>query len=240
MTLEFENELGEIRSYVSKPRQTNRDISPLVTGDTSPFFNLTGGSGDWRASLFNYPSPGPTVSLLDLVNTKPVVVSFYCPCWGRYASPYLDSLVKLNESLQELGVELVVLSNESPKALRRQGKDLNFLFAHDTDLQVSRQFGVYNEDSPVWDRVSGISDEAFIPALYVIDQDRRIVYHHLDENFDSPLDLEAIVDQVQSLRTVTPAFINEPEEALNPYSRSFFALWLLSMLAVAGSQLINF
>ncbi|GAB3551467.1 peroxiredoxin family protein [Spirosoma fluminis] len=239
MTLEFENELGEIRSIVTKPRQAHVSVSPLVTGDTAPFLNLTGGSGDWRSSLFNYPTPGPAVSLLDLVNTKPVAVSFYCPCWGRYAGPYLESLNKLNESLQELGVELVVLSNESPKALRRQGKDLNFLFAHDTDLQVSRQFGVYNEDSPVWDRVSGISDEAFIPALYIIDQDRRITYHHLDENFDTPFDLETVVEQVESLSLETPAFIKEPEESLNPYSRSFFALWALTMLAIAGLQLIN-
>ncbi|GAB3504578.1 hypothetical protein GCM10027341_35110 [Spirosoma knui] len=239
MTLEFENELGEIRSIVTKTRRAPVSVSPLTTGDTAPFFNLTGGSGDWRASLFNYPTPGPTVSLLDLVTTKPVVVSFYCPCWGRYAGPYLDSLVKLNESLLELGVELVVLSNESPQSLRRQGKEMNFLFAHDTDLQVSRQFGVYNEDSPVWDRVSGISDEAFIPALYVIDQDRQIAYHHIDENFDTPFDMETVVDQVQALSSATPAFINEPEEALNPYSRSFFALWLLGMLAIAGSQLLN-
>ncbi len=240
MTLEFKNELGEIRSLVTKPRQTDSYIKPLLTGDIAPFFNLSGTSGDWRASLFNYPVPGPSRSLLDLVDSKPIVVSFYCPCWGRYAGPYLESLVRLNESLERIGIELVVLSNESPKRLGQQGKNLDFLFAHDTDLQVSRQFGVYNEDSPVWDRISGISDEAFIPALYVIDQNRRITYHYLDENFDAPFDTEEIDHQIQSQLSFRSTFAAESAEPLNVYSGSFFALWALGMLASIGAHFIHF
>jgi peroxiredoxin len=141
--------------------------------------------------------------------------------------------------LQQVDVELVVLSNESPRSLARQGKELNFLFAHDTNLEVSRQFGVYNEASPVWDRVSGISDEAFIPAVYVIDQNRQIAYHQIDENFDTAIDIGGIVDQVESLNLKELLLAEEVEKPLNPYSRSFFALWLLATLVAAGSQFIH-
>ncbi|QHV95107.1 redoxin domain-containing protein [Spirosoma endbachense] len=241
MTLEFQNELGDFRTFTTKPRQKNVDIQPLKTGDTAPFFSLAGGSGDWRASIFNYPKSGSgqSVSLLDLVAEKPVVISFYCPCWGRYAGPYLDSLIRLNDALQQVGAELVVLSIESPKVLAKQGKNLDFLFAHDADQQVSRQFGVYNEDSPVWDRVSGISDEAFIPAVYVVGPDRQIEYHFLDENFDTPIDIDTIVSHVWALSPVDTDFIDKPVGRQNVYAQGFFALWLLGFLAAAGSQFIN-
>ncbi|GAB3887413.1 peroxiredoxin family protein [Spirosoma agri] len=241
MTLEFQNELGDFRPFTTKPRKQNVDIQPLKTGDIAPFFSLSGGTGDWKASSFNFPKAGQgqSLSLLDLVADKPIVVSFYCPCWGRYAEPYLNSLIRLNDALQQVGIELVVLSIESPKALARQGKNLDFLFAHDADQQVSRQFGVYNEDSPVWDRVSGISDEAFIPAVYVIGPDRRIEYHFLDENFDTPIDIDAIVSHVWSLSPAYPEFVDKPVGHVNAYAQGFFALWLLGFLVAAGTQFIN-
>ncbi|UHG89960.1 peroxiredoxin family protein [Spirosoma oryzicola] len=241
MTLQFQNELGDFRTVITKPRQSNTDVQPLKTGDIAPFFSLSGGSGDWKASNFNYPKPGSgqSVSLLDLVAEKPVVVSFYCPCWGRYAGPYLESLIRLNDALQQIGVELVVLSIESPQALARQGKQLDFLFAHDADQQVSRQFGVYNEDSPVWDRVSGISDEAFIPAVYVIGSDRRIEYDFLDENFDTPIDIDEIIAQVWSLIPVELQLNDKPLSRLNTYAQRFVALWVLGFLAAAGTQFLN-
>lgn len=241
MTLEFQNELGDYRTIVSKPRKANADIQPLKTGDKAPFFSLSGGAGDWKASIFNYPKSGPSqsLSLLDLVAEKPVVISFYCPCWGRYASPYLDSLIRLNDALQQVGAELVVLSIESPKALAKQGRNLDFLFAHDANREVSRQFGVYNEDSPVWDRVSGISEEAFIPAVYVVGPDRQIEYHFLDENFDTPINIDEIVSHVWSLNETDPGYISKPIGQLNVYAQSFVALWILGFLA-SSLPFINF
>lgn len=205
----------------------------------APFFSVAGGSGNWRASIFNYPTTGQSLSLPELVSDKPVVVSFYCPCWGRYAKPYLDSLIQLNEALQQIGVELVVLSIESPKEFAKQGRQLEFLFAHDADKEVSRRFGVYNEDSLVWDRVSGISDEAFIPAVYVIGQSRRIDYHFLDENFETPIDIDTIVSHVWASIAADPELIPKSGSPLNVYAQCFFAVWVLGFLAAASAKLIH-
>lgn len=70
---------------------------------------------------------------------------------------------------------------------------------------MAQRFGVYSEDYPVWERVSGISEEAFTPALYVIGQDRWIAYHFLDENFDRTLDSEAISSVIENLKPVHQA-----------------------------------
>lgn len=202
MTLEFQNELGDIRSVSTQSRAKTTPVKPLLTGDLAPFFSLTGAATDWRASVFGQKLPEGATSLFDLVNARPLVVSFYCPCWGRYARPYLESLVRLNQTLIEVDAELVVFSNESPSILARQMGGLDFRVAYDADSTVAQRFGVYSEDYPVWERISGISEEAFTPALYVIGQDRRIAYHFLDENFDRTLDAEtisAVVDNLNNL-----------------------------------------
>jgi peroxiredoxin len=232
MTLEFTNELGDIRPVQVKPRHKSNAVSPLVTGDTAPFFSLSSTAGEWRSSLFNHAQPATSVSLLSLVTTKPVVISFYCPCWGAYAEPHLDALIRLNDELQKSGAELIVLSNESPKTLQRQGKVVDFLFAYDADWQVARQFGVYSEDNPVWDRVSGISDEAFVPALYVVGPDRQIIYHEIDENFDSPLNTDAVLEAVDSISASTPDLVDNVP--FNPYSLGFLGLWLAGLIAAVA------
>ncbi|SOD94859.1 redoxin domain-containing protein [Spirosoma fluviale] len=202
MTLEFQNELGDIRSITTQSRDKSVLVKPLLTGDTAPFFSLAGAPNNWRASDFGQKLPEEATSILDLVNARPLVVSFYCPCWGRYARPYLESLVRLNQALLATDAELVVFSNESPSILSRQVGGLDFRVAYDAESTVARRFGVYSEDYPVWERISGISEEAFTPALYVIGQDRRIAYHFLDENFDRALDAESIVSVVHHLNQV--------------------------------------
>jgi peroxiredoxin len=199
MTLEFQNELGDIRSVTTQPRAKTVPVQPLLTGDLAPFFSLSGAPTNWRASVFAQKSPEAATSILDLVNVRPLVVSFYCPCWGRYARPYLESLVRLNQELLAVDAELVVFSNESPSILARQVGGLDFRVAYDAESTVARRFGVFSEDYPLWERVSGISEEAFTPALYIIGQDRRIAYHFLDENFDRTLDSAPIVSVVEHL-----------------------------------------
>ncbi|UFH53998.1 redoxin domain-containing protein [Spirosoma sp. KNUC1025] len=200
MTLEFENELGDIRTVDSKQyRSKTERIQPLVTGDLAPFFRLTGAPSNWQTSVYTQNTVERSTSLLDLVSARPLVVSFYCPCWGRYARPYLESLVQLNQGLLAAGAELVVFSNESPKVLERQMKGLEFRVAYDAESTVAQRFGVFSEDDPLWERVSGISEEAFTPALYIVGPGRRIAYHFLDENFDRPLDQDTIFNVVRDL-----------------------------------------
>lgn len=199
MTLEFENELGDIRTVSTQERLRTIRMQPLVTGDLAPFFSLAGAPSDWRASVFGHKNQEHTTSVLDLVSARPLVISFYCPCWGRYARPYLDSLVRLHQHLLVADAELVVFSNESPKVLARQMNGLDFRVAYDAESAVAQRFGVYSEDDPVWERVSGISDEAFTPALYVIGPDRRIAYHFLDENFDQPIDQNVVFNVIREL-----------------------------------------
>ncbi|GAA4455881.1 hypothetical protein GCM10023189_24280 [Nibrella saemangeumensis] len=184
MILEFENELGDIRSVVSIDRQSAPHVRPLITGEKAPF-----------ASFAAFAANGhPPVQVAEPTDEQPLVVSFYCPCWGRYARPYLLQLIELAEQLRAEGTSLLVFSNEPVNSLLLQFPQLNFQVVYDAGFTVARQFGVYSEANPIWDRVSGISEDVFTPALYVIGGERQITYHFLDEDFDKTIPTEAVVD----------------------------------------------
>ena len=200
MMYEIENELEETQTIMLRDRELRTKVKPLVTGDKVPFFSLINAAADWQVSLTNQGLPGFSTSLLELTENQPLVISFYCPCWGRYARPYLNSLINLNKGLQAVGATLVVFSNESPRSLVRQVGDLAFTVAHDASFTVAKRFGIYSEDDPIWDRISGISEEVFIPALYVVDASRTIAYHFLDENFDAGIDPAMVIDHVLALK----------------------------------------
>lgn len=191
---EIENELGEIRSFARNERLPVVRVRPVAEGDKSPFFRLTRSSGDWKTVSQFGEDDGQTLSILDLIATQSLVVSFYCPCWGHYARPYLERLIPLSERLRKADVTLLVFSNEPVASLQRQFPNLDFLVAYDAAFSTARQFGVYSEQDPIWDRVSGISEEVFIPALYVVGPDRRIAYRFLDEDFDKTVDIEAVTE----------------------------------------------
>lgn len=200
MLLEFENELGEFRTLVQPERKPVVKTQPLGVGDKAPFFSLTGSATQWVPDFETEPLPGETLSILDLISRRPLVVSFYCPCWGRYARPYLENLVKLSGYLRAVGATLLVFSNEPIKSLVRQFPELDFMVAYDADFSIARRFGVYSEEDPIWDRVSGISEEVFTPALYVIGPNRQISYRFLDEDFDQALDLDGVVGAAEKLQ----------------------------------------
>ena len=184
MTLEMVNELGHIRPVIVKERQPVERIRPLVAGESAPFFSLIDTTDNWKASLSRTDETHQTLSLPELLAQGPIVVSFYCPCWGAYARPFLTALTKLATDVREKGGQLVVFTNENPKSLIKQTDLSTILLAYDSDNAIARRFGVYSETDPIWDRVSGISEDVYVPAVYVIDRFRRIQYHFLDENFE--------------------------------------------------------
>jgi peroxiredoxin len=184
MTLELVNELVDIRGVVVKDRQPVERVQPLRSDELAPFFSLIDTPDSWQGTPFSSDLSERSLSLLELMAQGSVVVSFYCPCWGGYAQPFLTALAQVAADIQARGAQLVVFTNDSPRFLRTQADVSAMLLAYDAGNAVARQFGVYSETDPIWDRVSGISEDVYVPAIYVIDRFQRIRYHFLDENFE--------------------------------------------------------
>ncbi|OIN58018.1 peroxiredoxin family protein [Arsenicibacter rosenii] len=202
MLYEIENEAEEIHTIMLRDRTATQKIKPLVTGEKIPYINLVSRSDDRDTAMNNVGVPGFATSLDDLIEAQPLVIAFYSTGWGRFARPYLDALVRLSLGLKAIDTRLLVIAQDPVRSVSRQVGESRFLVAQDTRFSVARRFGIYSEDDPVWDRISGISDDVFIPAVYVVNQERTITYHAIDEYFEHPLDLERIIDAVLELSPV--------------------------------------
>jgi len=186
MYYEIEDELGNISTIQLKERERDEPIEELSTGDLAPLFYLRSEEGVQITSVSGYAVASDSRSLIDLLSYKPLVLSFYCPCWGSYAPKHLAMLQELAPQIEAFGGQLLVLTNETPKQIERISKklQLDFTIIHDKDFNVARSYGVYSETSPIWDRIAGISEEVFTPSLFVIGNDRKIAFTFVDENFD--------------------------------------------------------
>jgi len=198
MYYEIEDELGNISTLQLQERGSDEQVKALNTGDFAPLFYLKSRDGVQVTSVSGFSGADDSRSLMDLIAYNPLVLSFYCPCWGSYAPKHLAVLQELAPQIEAFGGQLLVLTNESPKQIERISKKLNLDFAvvHDKDFNVARSYGVYSETSPIWDRIAGISEEVFTPSLFVIGKDRKVAYTFVDENFDGTPNRKEILKSV--------------------------------------------
>lgn len=202
MYYEIEDELGNVSTLNLKQRSEETQIEPPKTGELAPLFYLKNEEGLPVTSLTSTAADSESRSILDLVRFKPLVLSFYCNCWGSYAPRHLEAIKKLASQVEGLGGQLLILTNESHKEIARLGRKLEteLPIYHDKNYNVARTYGVFSETSPIWDRIAGISEEVFTPSLFVLGRDRRIGYAFVDENFDNTPDVKAILKAVYNGR----------------------------------------
>jgi peroxiredoxin len=198
MYYEIKDELGNVSTLQLKERLSDEQIEPPKSGDLAPLFYLRNDEGFPVTSLTSTLSDTDSRSILDVVRFKPLILSFYCNCWGSYAPKHLDAMKRLAPQVEALGGQLLILTNESQKEIGRIGRKLEteLPIYHDKNYNVARSYGVFSETSPIWDRIAGISEEVFTPSLFVLGRDRRVGYSFVDENFDGTPDVKAILKAI--------------------------------------------
>ena len=198
MYYEIEDEVGNVSTIQLKERILDEPVPELKTGDFAPLFYLQSEEGFPVTSLTGFSLSNNSRSLIELLRDKPLVLSFYCNCWGSYAPKHLAFLQEAAPKIEALGGQLVVLTNESSKSIERMTRKLEneLSIFHDKDYNVARSYGVFSETSPIWDRIAGISEEVFTPSLFVIGKDRRVSYAFVDENFDNTPDVKLLLKNV--------------------------------------------
>ncbi|MCF0070309.1 redoxin domain-containing protein [Dyadobacter sp. CY261] len=202
MYYEIEDELGNVSTLQLKQRVAEEQVEPPKSGELAPLFYLRNEEGFPVTSLTNAVPDSESRSILDVVRFKPLVLSFYCNCWGSYAPKHLEAVKTLAPKVEALGGQLLILTNESQKEIGRIARkvEIELPIYHDKNYNVARSYGVFSETSPIWDRIAGISDEVFTPSLFVLGRDRRIGYAFVDENFDNTPDMKAILKAIHDGR----------------------------------------
>lgn len=155
----------------------------LREGDTAPMFELP-------------DALGKPVSLADLLETGPVIISFYRGAWCPYCNLELNALQRELDSAEAAGATLVAISpnvpDESLSLIEKHG--LSFPVLSDHENLVAKQFNIvfemeeglvehYKEIGRNIDKMNGSEKwEVPVPATYVIDQQGVIRYAYVDLN----------------------------------------------------------
>lgn len=154
-----------------------KSILKLGEGDMAPDFSLSNATGDM-------------VRLNDLLKKGPVVLTFYRGTWCPYCNLQLAQLQGILPQIKGIGASLVAVSPQTPDNSLdiKEKNNLEFEVLSDVGNIVARQFTTvfkYGETPLNTMKELGYDFDSFygddsreipIPALFIINQDSKVIY----------------------------------------------------------------
>ncbi len=165
---------------------------------------------DEKAKDFKLPNAlNKEVCLKDILKENDfVVLSFYRGGWCPYCNLELKALENINNELNRLNAKLIAISPQTPdKSLSTKEKnELSFEVLSDSNNKIAKEYGlVFNladELKPIYksfgiDVVDSNDEDSFelpMPATYVINKDKEIIYTFIDEDYTTRSEPQEILD----------------------------------------------
>jgi peroxiredoxin len=191
-----------VEKATDRMRRENVAAGAVAAGDTAPSFTLPN-------------AKGTDVSLDDLLDEGPVVLSFFRGGWCPYCGLELRALQKASTDIREAGGNLVAVSPQSPKSsfqTQRQN-ELDFDVLSDDGLAVASDYGlvfdvpsdlktVYRDEFGI-DLTEENADGSWrlpVPATYVINRDQTVAYAFAEADYTHRATPEQIIDTLKELR----------------------------------------
>ena len=160
-----------MESHIESLRKNGAVDQILKPGTKAPAFMLKNQRGE-------------DISSVDLIKHGPLVVSFTRGSWCPFCAAEVRALNEVYDQFRQTGIELVVLSPQSPESARKQAtaEKLKFNLLVDKDNEIGNAFGLvytFPEDlKSVYRNVFKLDIQALndasgwqlpIPARFVID-----------------------------------------------------------------------
>jgi peroxiredoxin len=187
-------DLSEIVPEADIAFKPYKPLKPVRTGNYLPNFTLQGTYTRWQ-HFFNGAETHGAILLKQLLS-KPLVISFYAPQWQQHGLDQLKQLNAIQSEIKANGGNLLIITTEKQDALEKlvweNNLSLNFYF--DSTHEIAQSLRIYSDADPVWNRFSGIDVNVPLPATYVLDAARQVVYHHVD--FSAALSNRDIISAV--------------------------------------------
>jgi peroxiredoxin len=172
----------------------------LAVGDSVPPFSLP-------------DALGRQVSVSDLLDAGPVVISFYRGGWCPYCNLELRAMQEKLPELQELGATLVAISPELPdRSLSTvERNELSFPVLSDVGNRVAREFKLVHRIAPAvvaYQLGNGNDVAAFngadvaevpLPATYVVNQAGVVEYAFVSADYTRRSDPDEVAAAVRKL-----------------------------------------
>lgn len=162
---------------------------------------------------------GRPVQLQQLLETGPVVVTFYRGGWCPYCNIELRGLQRALPEIKELGASLIAISPQLPdNSLSTEEKNsLTFPVLSDVGNVIARRFGIafrlpdellrtYEDFNHGLEKKNGKEGalELPMPATFVLDRDGTTLIAFVDEDYTKRLDPEVILATLRKLGRVVP------------------------------------
>lgn len=170
----------------------------LAVGDTVQNFQAI--DADSTLYVFN-----------EMIKKEPVVLIFirgqWCPICNRHMNQLQDSL----QAVYKKGANVVVISPEKPEYIEKtiEKTGAQFTILYDENQKISDAFDVTFEpsgkDKVVYNTVLGAklkeahtddSERLPIPATFIIDTNKVIVWRHFDPNYKNRSTIKEIIENI--------------------------------------------
>ncbi len=186
-----------MESSTNALKQASLSTKALQKGELLPDFNL----------------PDINKNLISLKKFKNdfLVISFYRGGWCPYCNLELRALQNILPQLEELNTELIAISPETPdnSLTTSEKNELSFSVLSDTNNLYAKSLGLvfqmpedlrelYHSFSLNVDAHNGNKEyELPMPATYIVNKHREIIYSFTPEDYTERLDPENILNIIQ-------------------------------------------
>ena len=161
------------------------------------------------------PNPeGALISLDDLLNKGPVVLTFYRGAWCPYCNLQLRALQTCLDEIHALGASLIAISPQVPdeSMTKDEISEMDFIVLSDQDANVASQYGVAwqvpehllqhmrvdrNLDLEIINNGNG--SVLPIPATFVLGQDGVVTWRYVDVDYRTRSEPQDIIDALKKL-----------------------------------------
>jgi len=168
-----------------------------------------------QAPSFELPNPeGKLISLVNLLTTSHVVVTFYRGSWCPYCNLQLRALQARLGDIHDLGAKLVAISPQVPDGsmTKNEISEMDFIVLSDQDAKVALQYGIawnvpeillkhMREDRRI--DLAAINDGNGsvlpIPATFVIADDGVVAWRYVDVDYRTRSEPVDIIEALQKL-----------------------------------------
>ena len=171
--------------------------------------------GDIASDIKLPNAVGEEVSLYStLENNDFAVINFYRGVWCPYCNLELQALQSYNEEFSKLGATLIAVSPQSADASlsTKEKNELTFEVLSDSNNLVAKDYGLVfslaEELRPIYlsfgiDIPASNNEESYeipMPATYVINKNKEIIFAYIDEDYTKRCEPQDILDTLKSAK----------------------------------------
>ena len=125
---------------------------------------------------------------------KPLLLYFYEYDWGIASRDHLKQLNAIQGEFPYKQINILVITARSLSQFRALSKaeGLHLEVYEDSNNELAGLLGLFAKQSPAWSRYTGIERNVALPGLYLLDQNRQVVFAYPNQNIHQEFPIEAL------------------------------------------------